>query len=104
MKYFVTFTEEGIFAPEYQDYAGGRIEVYSPKEQWAIEEIRFFCKRDKFWPWREEWDFKDVTKKQLDALREEAEKEYNEKISYGVFINPKALKMLKKSPSSSGRK
>lgn len=76
MKYFLSFVEECIFAEEYQDYAGGRIEVYSPKEQWAIDEIRFLCLRDIFEPFREEWDFKDVTAAQLRNIEKLVKKKY----------------------------
>ena len=77
MKYFVSFVEEGIFDPKYEDYAGGRVEIYSPKEQYAIEEIRFFTIRNKEWnDYRDRWDFKDVTVKQLSELKKTIKKKY----------------------------
>ena len=67
--YFISFVEEGIFNPTYQDWVGGRVEIYSPDEKYAIDEIRFFTKRDKSWNnFREKWDFRNVTKKELQNL------------------------------------
>ena len=76
-KYFVSFIEEGIFNPKYEGWVGGRVEVYSPEEPYAIEEIRFFTKRSEEWyNYRERWDFKDITKKQLTELRRTIEEKY----------------------------
>ena len=69
-EYFISFIEEGIFNPKYEDYAAGRIEVYQEGEQWAVEEIRFFTKRSKKWlDFREKWDFKDITGVKLAEIR-----------------------------------
>lgn len=77
MKYFVSFVEEGIFDPKYENYAGGRVEIYSPKEQYAIEEVRFFTIRDDKWnDYRDRWDFKDVTKEQLSELKKTIKKNF----------------------------
>ncbi len=76
MKYFITFTEEGIFNKDYFGYAGGRIEVYDNKSPYDIDEIRFLCPRDIFEPFREEWDFKDVTAKQLKDLAKLVKEKY----------------------------
>ena len=43
--YFISFTEEGIFNPDYLNYIGGRIEIYVEEEQYAINEIRFLTKK-----------------------------------------------------------
>lgn len=75
--YFLSFVEEGIFNPKYEDWAGGRIEVYIDTEHHNIEEIRFFCKRNKAWNnFRDEYDFKDVTKDELDDVRKLVKKKY----------------------------
>lgn len=75
--YFLSFVEEGIFDLKYQDWAGGRIEVFIETEQYNIEEIRFFCKKTKEWEnFRGEYDFKDVTKNELDDVKKLVKKKY----------------------------
>lgn len=75
--FFVSFIEEAIFNPKYEkEYVGGRVEVYTSDSDYAVEEIRFFTK-DKNWnKFREKWDFKDITKKDLDKLRKEINKKF----------------------------
>lgn len=64
-KYFLNFTEEGIFDPDYFDCAAGRIAVWTDGP-YADEEIRFFTKRNKKWnDFRKKWDFKEVTETEL---------------------------------------
>ena len=76
-KYFLSFIEEGIFNPKYENWAGGRIEVFIDTEQYNIEEIRFFCKRSKEWEnFRGEYDFKDVTEDELNDVRKLVKKKY----------------------------
>lgn len=75
-KYLVSFIEEGIFNPEYKDYVGGRVEVYAPDKQYDIEEIRFLTKRKDWYDYREKWDLKEVTEKQLTELRRTIEEKY----------------------------
>jgi len=69
--FFLSFVEECVMDPAYFDYVGGRIEVYEiGSEQYAIEEIRFFTKKQKaFYRLREKWDFEEVTAKELERLR-----------------------------------
>jgi hypothetical protein len=57
--------------PAYFEYVGGRIEVYEMgADKYAIEEIRFFTKKQKaFYRLREKWDFEEVTAKELERLR-----------------------------------
>jgi hypothetical protein len=67
-KYFITFTEEGIFNPNYFDYTGGRMEVYIESEPYAINEIRFFTNKKDWWKFRDKWECKEVDKKTLDKV------------------------------------
>jgi hypothetical protein len=70
--YFLSFVEECIMDPAYTGYVGGRIEVYEigSDNQYAIEEIRFFTKKQKeYYRLRERYDFEDVTAKGLERLR-----------------------------------
>lgn len=77
MKYFISFIEEGIFNPKYFDYAGGRMEVYLETEQYNIDEIRFFTKRNKSWnDFRDKYDFKDVSKALLSKITKEIQTKY----------------------------
>lgn len=80
IKYFISFIEEGIFNPKYEGYVGGRVEVYAQIPDkgngYAIEEIRFFTKDESYYKFREKWDFRGVTKKQLDRLRATIKRKY----------------------------
>jgi hypothetical protein len=69
--FFLSFVEECVMDPAYFAYVGGRIEVFEiGSEQYAIEEIRFFTKKQKeFYRLREKWDFEEVTAKELERLR-----------------------------------
>lgn len=80
MKYFLSFIEEGIFNPKYFAYAGGRIEVYIPTEEYAIEEIRFLTKRNKEWnDFRDQYDFKDINKLTYSLVKRLVKKKYHVK-------------------------
>jgi hypothetical protein len=77
-KYFISFIEEfwTNIKPEYKDYVIGRVEVYDNDSVYAIDEIRFLT-NDKNWnKFREKWDFKDITKKDLNKLRKEINKKF----------------------------
>ncbi len=74
--YFLSFVEEGIFNPDYFDYAGGRIEVYDDKHEYDIDEIRFLTPRKDFYPFREKYDFTYVSKKELEALEKIVKEKY----------------------------
>ena len=76
MKYFLSFVEEGIFNPKYQEYTAGRMEIWDDVSQYDIDEIRFFTKDKDFWKFREKWDFKEVEKKQLDIIIKILENKY----------------------------
>ncbi len=72
-RYFISFVEEGIFNPSFKDFVGGRIEVSDNELDVpypVIQEIRFFTKDKDYWKFREKWNFKNVSKKQLDNIKE----------------------------------
>ena len=65
----LSFVEEGIFDPKYQDWAGGRMEVRIMGEQWAIDEIRFFTPRNAEWlQFREKYELRWVDKPKFDEV------------------------------------
>ena len=74
--YFISFVEEGILNPDYEGYVGGRVEVYDDINEYAIEEIRFFTNKKSWNRFRDKWDFMEVTKKQLDSLKNIIEDKY----------------------------
>ena len=66
---FLSFIEEGVMNPQFEDYVGGRIEIYR-KGPYADEEIRFFTKDQKrFETFRKSLDFEYVTELGLKILR-----------------------------------
>lgn len=69
--FFLSFVEECVMDPAYFDYIGGRIEVYEiGSEKYALEEIRFFTKKQKqYHRLRDRYDFEDVTARGLERLR-----------------------------------
>ena len=74
MKYYISFIEECIQHPKYLKYTGGRIEVYKKDSPYASEEIRWFTwKVNKFREFRDKWDMKNVSEKQLGMIRKIAE-------------------------------
>ena len=80
-KYFLSFVEEMVFNPDFKNYVGGRVEVFIEEEEYDIEEIRFFTnKRKEFRKFRNEWDFKDVSAKQLNQIRQIIQKKFLKKI------------------------
>jgi len=67
---FISFIEEAVMNPEYQGYIGGRIEVSHPGDHYPSEEIRFFTNNtERFYTFREKWDWKKITNDDLDILR-----------------------------------
>jgi len=60
-RYFFSVVEEVIMNPKYQDYRGGRIEVYDRKDKsgYACYEARFFIPKEFINSFRETWDFKE---------------------------------------------
>jgi hypothetical protein len=78
MKYSISFTEEGIMNPKYQDHIGGRMEVFVEDEPYNIEEVRFLTtKKKEFNELREEWECKEVSQKELDELRDIIKNNFN---------------------------
>ena len=69
--FFLSFIEEGIMDRSWAGYVGGRVEVYEVgSDKYAIEEIRFFTKKlSAYHKLRGQFDFEDVTAKELERLR-----------------------------------
>jgi len=77
VKYFISFVEECIQNPLYENYIGGRIEVYESDSEYASNEIRFFTNDiTKFNKFRDKWDMKNVTKKQLEEIKKDVAWEF----------------------------
>ena len=67
---YISFVEECIQNPNYSDYIGGRVEVFADGP-YAEEEIRFLTKEvQKFNEFRDMWDMKNITRKELENIRE----------------------------------
>lgn len=77
---FISFIEEGIMNPKYHSYRGGRIEVSYPGEPYPSEEIRFFTKDKEYYTFRDEWDMKDISEKELRKLKRIVKKKYMEEL------------------------
>ena len=76
-KYFISFVEECVMNPLYEDYIVGRIEVYKPDGQFSDHEIRFFTKDvKKFRAFRRYWDMKNIIEKQLKHIEGRVEKDF----------------------------
>ncbi len=72
--YFLSFIEE-FWDSQKAGTVMGRIEVYSPSEQYAIEEIRTDTANvEGYKRLRGKWDWKDVSAEELVEIREEASK------------------------------
>ncbi|MBV6343416.1 hypothetical protein [Candidatus Magnetobacterium casense] len=71
-KTYISFVEEAVMNPDYRGYIGGRIEVHRPEDRgYHSEEIRFFTDEpEKFNAFRDKYDMKEVTKEQLEAIKE----------------------------------
>lgn len=71
-RYFVSFIEEFWMGrdPKYEDWTEGRMEIYDNfgDSPWAIDEIRFCNNESDWWEFRERWDFKNLSPKQLALL------------------------------------
>ena len=79
--YFVSFVQEAILNSDYAGYVGGRMEVFSPDDEYAIEEIRFFTKDPGFDDFRENWDFSHLDREGLEELRATIKDKYFEELS-----------------------
>lgn len=79
---FISFVEECIMNPDYQEYRGGRIEVSKPNDHYPSEEIRFFTKNvEDFYEFREKWDMKEVSKKELNSIRTIVKEKFYDQIA-----------------------
>ena len=79
MLYHLSFVEEAVMNPDYEEYIGGRVEIHDNESEYAIEEIRFFTdKTYEFRKFRDVWDFEYVNEFMLNRLRRKIEGEYNE--------------------------
>jgi hypothetical protein len=77
-KFFVSFIEEAIMNSEYEDYVGGRVEIWNDNYEFDIVEIRFFTKNPSFYEFRNKWDFKNVNTKQLDFIEKTIKDKYQQ--------------------------
>jgi len=76
-KFFLNFVEEAILNPDYYGYRGGRVEVVDDKAMYPCEEIRFFTSRVTFIDFRDKWDMRMVSEKQLSRVRSEINEQFN---------------------------
>jgi len=79
--YFLSFVEEfwPDIDPKYKDYVVGRVEVYDDEHDYDIDEIRFFTNKKSWYKFRDKWDFKDVTEKELESIKKTIVSKYLEK-------------------------
>ena len=60
--YWVSFVEEGIFNPDYEDYIAGRVEIWTHWSEFDIDEWRFLTKDLKgFYKMRDNYDCKSFS-------------------------------------------
>ena len=68
-KFWLEFVEEGILDLKYVDWVGGRVEIHTANEQYALDELRFFAPRNAEWnDFRERYDTKSVDKTELKKI------------------------------------
>jgi hypothetical protein len=81
-RFYISFVEEGIFNPKYAGYTGGRVEIHTQEEPYALDEIRFLTPRTEEWfAFREAWDLKDVNSKRLAWLIQQLKERFYERVS-----------------------
>jgi len=79
--YFVSFVEEGIFNPDYFDYIGGRIEIWTQWSDYDIDEYRILTKdHEGFYKFRNKYDFRDVSWWKLRKIKKIAEDKFHDKV------------------------
>jgi len=67
---FLSFTEEMVLNPAYAGFIGGRVEVYEQGGEYATDELRFFTNdADKFYKFRDKYDFKELNEKQYGRFK-----------------------------------
>jgi hypothetical protein len=77
---FISFIEECIMNPDYEGYVGGRIEVTYTRDQFPSEEIRFFTNHVKeFYKFRDTWDMKNISRRELFQIKDIIKEKFNEK-------------------------
>ena len=77
--YFLNFIEEGIQNPDFAGCVGGRVEVSREGVLWPFMELRFLTRQtEKFEEFRAEWDFKNVTREELDRVAASLEMVFND--------------------------
>ena len=73
---FVSFIEE-YWAHQVEGTTIGRVEVERPGDQYPSEEIRWGCQATGgFYAFRDKWDFKYVSAKELLKIRNEIKKKF----------------------------
>jgi len=80
-KYWLNFVGEAVLNSKYFDYIAGRVEIQDDESDYSIDEYRYFVhkdKWDKFYDFREEWDWKDVSEEKLKWLKEYLEANFND--------------------------
>ncbi len=79
--FFLSVVEEAVMNPDYAGYIGGRVEVYDNHSPYNIEEVRFFTRKtEEFYKFREEIDFKQVSYKELQEIKQHIRQEFYEKV------------------------
>ena len=60
-RYFFSVIEEAVMNPKYENFRGGRIEIYDRKDKtrYACYEARFLIPVEFMDSFREVWDFKE---------------------------------------------
>ena len=73
---FVSFIEE-YWAHQVEGTTLGRVEVERLGDRYPSEEIRWGCQAtDEFYAFRDKWDFKYVSEKELSKIRNEIKKKF----------------------------
>ena len=77
--YFISFIDYAIMNPDYDGWTCGRMEIDDDKGPYAINEIPYYTsKSGEFFHFREKYDFKYYTQKELDRLVVQIKTLYNE--------------------------
>ena len=78
--FYVCFIGEGIFAPEYQNYVAGRLEIYDKDNEsgYDVDEYRVFTLNNKeFNSYIDSIDMRSFTKKQLLEIKNYINENFN---------------------------
>jgi hypothetical protein len=81
MSAFISFIEEAVLNENFSGYRGGRVEVYRDVDKYACEEIRFFTKDPAISDFRQQWDMRRVTEKQLIFIRSEIKARFHDNVT-----------------------